>query len=162
MRRLTIAAALVLAACGKDGGSGGSDEHDRYGRYMKRTKPTEAELQLDRIGTLAQKYFYSHDNAFPAIKLGPTPATPCCELPDRRCEPSLADWTGNGWEQLHFAMIDNKFHFQYSFESDGKTFTATATADLDCDPVGGVTTYTMKGTVVHGEPTYSIERTSEE
>jgi hypothetical protein len=51
------------------------------------------------------------------------------------------------WTRLDF-QIDDPGYFQYAYESDGKTATATATGDLDCD--GTSIVYTLKMTVEDG------------
>jgi hypothetical protein len=38
------------------------------------------------------------------------------------------------WQALDFAL-DEPHLYRYSYESDGKAFTAKAVADLDCDGV---------------------------
>jgi hypothetical protein len=149
MRKLAIVA-LMIAACGKDDGKGGPIR-----------KGTEGDLQLDNLEGLSKKYFYAHDNTFPKIDVGPTPAQNCCVQQNQMCQPIAADWMGTDWDQLHFHMTDKPFRFQYSYKSDGQTLTATATADLDCDPTNGQTTITLHGKVVGGEPSFDVEKTEE-
>jgi hypothetical protein len=47
------------------------------------------------------------------------------------------------WQSLEF-VVDGPFNFQYSYESDGKTFTATATGDVGCQGKPSTTTITGK------------------
>jgi len=160
MRRLALAVLVVIGACGKGDGKGGRDDEPGPLDYAKKTKKTEGELQLDSIAKQSKKYFYAHDNRFPAMKIGPTPAAPCCTQPDQKCRPDAADWAGTDWDQLQF-RIEEPFRFQYSYESDGTTFTATATADLDCDQQT-MTTFVAHGRAMAGEPEVTVEMTSKE
>jgi hypothetical protein len=134
-------ATLALAACGKGDGKGGKGGADQ-----------EAQVQLKILGDRAKKEFM-RDNAFPAITVGPTPSKACCDQPDKVCAPAEADWNGTDWEQLHFKVTDPS-HFQYSYTSDGKTFTATAVGDPACD--GHKVTWSAIGSVTGGEPTIAI------
>jgi hypothetical protein len=111
--------------------------------YAQKAKKTEAELQLNKLGKSAKVEFMVND-AFPVGKVGPTPATPCCAQPDKKCAPDPQAWADPVWQALEF-QIDEPHLFQYSYESDGKTFTATAVGDLACD--GKPTTHTATGTV---------------
>ena len=48
---------------------------------------------------------------------------------------------GHLLQELGFT-VDGAFHFQYSYESDGKTFTASATGDIGCTGKPATTTLT--------------------
>jgi hypothetical protein len=156
MRTRVIVAVMLLASCGKGDGKGGKDDHG--GRIRT---GTEGDLQIDNIEALSKRYFVAHDNTFPQINVGPTPAQNCCMGQQAMCQPNAADWVGTDWDQLHFKMTDQAFRFQYSYKSDGQTVTATATSDLDCDPTNGSTTIELHGKVVNGEPSFDIVRTTE-
>lgn len=137
-------ATLVIAmavGCGKGGGGSGGDP--RAG------KVSEAELYLKKIGDNAKRAFVAGNNAFPTGSVGPTPAVPCCQNPDKWCQPSPADWSDPVWQQLDF-HVDDRFLLQYSYQSDGKTFTATATGDPEC--TGGTKSWTIAGSIVNGQP----------
>jgi hypothetical protein len=85
-----------------------------------------------------------------------TPAEPCCKGPDHKCAPVPADqWAASDvWSKLDFE-IGEATRFQYSYESDGKTVTATAVGDLDCD--GTSVTYKLEMTAgTDGNPTMNI------
>jgi type IV pilus assembly protein PilA len=104
--------------------------------YMKRSKQTEASLQLNKIGKNAKRAYYEN-GAFPRGRTGLTPPTTCCGQgpPPNHCVTSLDDWVKNPvWHALDFE-IDEPSLFRYSYESDGKTFTAQAVGDLDCDGI---------------------------
>jgi hypothetical protein len=115
-----------------------------FGDYMGKSKKTEAQLQLNKLAKSAKVYF-AMEAAFPAGKAGPTPAEPCCKGPDHKCAAVPADqWAASEvWSKLDF-QIDEPTLFQYSYESDGKTATATAVGDLDCD--GTPVTYKLEMT----------------
>lgn len=111
-------------------------------------------MQLNRIGKSAKVAFITNAE-YPTGRAGPTPATPCCAQPDKQCAPAAADWANPIWQALDF-RIDDPFRFQYSYESDGKTFTATATGDLACD--GKTTTLTARGIITDdGSPQVSTQ-----
>jgi hypothetical protein len=114
--------------------------------YRETGKKTEAKLHLNRIGKMV-KMFYGETATFPAGKTALTPTTPCCKQ-GGTCAPNPADWSDPAWKALEMS-IDEPYRFQYSYESDGKTsFTASATADLDCD--GHPTTMSVHGSLENG------------
>ena len=114
-----------------------------YEQHLARSKELEAKLQLDKLGKNA-KVAFATANEFPKGKVGPTPAAPCCTQQIKQCVPSEAMWADPVWEALEF-RVDGAFHFQYSYESDGKTFTATAVGDVGC--TGKPVTHTVTGAV---------------
>jgi hypothetical protein len=68
------------------------------------------------------------------------------------------DWRRSPvWHALDFE-IDQPSLFRYSYESNGKTFTAKAVGDLDCD--GIEITYELNGEVSGGHPTYRLTEPS--
>jgi hypothetical protein len=111
-----------------------------------KSKATEAKVQLQKLELFARNSF-AMNGALPAGTVGPTPTTPCCQQPGQRCAPNVADWNGL-WQTLEFALSD-PFQFQYSYQSDGSTFTATAVGDLDCS--GTPVTFTLTGTIEGGK-----------
>ncbi|MBA3819881.1 MAG: prepilin-type N-terminal cleavage/methylation domain-containing protein [Deltaproteobacteria bacterium] len=119
--------------------------------YMKKSKKTEASLQLNKIGKNA-KTFYITASAFPETTAALNPTTTCCAGAGKKC--AVTTWTG-GWTELDF-QIDEPHLFQYAYTpaSSGSTFSATAVGDLDCDTT--MITYTMNGTSNAGNPAVSI------
>ncbi len=110
-----------------------------FGDYMSKGKKTEAQLNLNKLSKNLKVHFLTN-NEFPVGKVGPTPAEPCCKGAGGKC--STNDWATNQlWSELEFS-IDEPHLFQYSYESDGKTVTATAIGDLDCD--GTTITYKLE------------------
>src|ERR1044071_8627403 len=90
---------------------------------------------------------------FPKGKVGPTPATPCCGETSKTCTPTETTWSDPVWQALDFT-VEGAFHYQYAYESDGKTFTATATGDVECS--GKPTTTSIVGKIGDaGEPVVS-------
>ena len=57
-------------------------------------------------------------------------------------------WSGPGWAALAFEPR-SAFRYQYAWVTDGKTFTARAIGDLDCD--GVTSTFEEFGKVTAGE-----------
>jgi hypothetical protein len=114
-----------------------------YEQYLARSKEIEAKLQLGKLGKLATTAFVENAE-FPKGKVGPTPATPCCGEGTKQCTPTETTWADPVWKALDFA-VEGAFHFQYTYESDGKTFTATATGDVEC--TGKPTTTSIVGKI---------------
>jgi hypothetical protein len=119
---------------------------------MKRTRKTEAARQLERIGDSAQRAF-AQTGAFPGGTAPLTPADPCCGGPNNHCVTTPADWQRPAWKALGFAIHEPAL-FQYSYESDGKTFLARAVGDLDCDTT--MITYELRGRVENGKPVVTL------
>jgi hypothetical protein len=152
MKLLTTGALVfamgLLAGCGK-GGDGGVAAKDEY---MKKTKNTEAELQLHNLGKHA-KVAYVENAEFPRGSTGVTPAADCCAGPNHKCAVDLGVWKGP-WEALDFD-IEEPSYFQYSYESaDGQSFTAKAIGDLDCD--GTKVEWVLTGKATGGNPTVEL------
>ena len=60
-----------------------------------------------------------------------------------KCPVDAAAWKDPVWTALEFS-IDEPSAYHFSYESDGKTFTALAVGDRDCDQQNA--TFTLKGT----------------
>jgi hypothetical protein len=78
------------------------------------------------------KVSYMTNETFPVGKAELTPPEDCCKGPNHKCPISEAAWSADVWKALEFS-VDQEHMFRYSYESDGKTATATAVGDLDCD-----------------------------
>ena len=76
-----------------------------------------------------------------------------------KCAPDAAAWSNPVWQAIEFS-VDEPHLYRYSYESDGKTFTAKAMGDLDCDGTEAV--WVMKGTADNGNPTITIEEPAPE
>lgn len=125
--------------------------------YMSRSKVSEAEVNLAAIQKAAMREF-ADSGAFPTAQVGPTPAAPCCEGPNRRCPVDRVAWDAPGWQALDFVLTEPSL-YRYAYRSDGKTMVATATGDLDCD--GTSVTFTLYGRASPGgQPEFAFERPS--
>lgn len=129
-----------LDKCAAEGGRGDigkSREKHRLGG--------EAGVQLDRLGKNAKRAF-AETGAYPKAmpKVGPAPVGPCCTASNAggKCPVDAKAWTEAAWKALEFS-VDEPSAYSYSYESDGKTFTALAVGDADCDLHEA--TFTMKG-----------------
>lgn len=134
-----------------DGAGAGSVASPRGGAMHHHGAKTEAELQLLRLGKHARRE-YLELAEFPKGRTGQTPPTTCCGKPGNRCVTSFHDWVENPvWKALDFDILDQPAQFRYSYESDGKTFLATAIGDPGCD--GVEVTYKLAGRVgADGKP----------
>jgi hypothetical protein len=119
------------------------------GDYEKKAKSSEAPLMLNTIAKKA-KIAAAEKSAFPTgtakeLPAAPGPGPGCCGTADGKCAVS-ADWANDPvWKALDFS-IDQPTMYRYKYESaDGKSFTATATGDTDCD--GDAAVFTVKGTL---------------
>jgi len=114
--------------------------------YVKRSKQSEAALQLNKLGKSAKRV-YAETSALPIGDVPLTPAAPCCGGPNHHCVTTPETWQQPVWKALDFE-IDEPTLFQYSYQSDGKTFTAKAVGDLNCN--GTTITYELHGTSANG------------
>ena len=126
--------------------------------YMKRSKKTEASLQLNKIGK-NDKRAYSESSSFVTGTAARAPAKPagggCCGGGGgtNKCAVSATFSTDTVWKNLDF-QIDEPNLFLYDYTGAAATFTATATGDLDCD--GTEIVYTLTGTATNGNPAVSL------
>lgn len=125
--------------------------------YAKKSKKSEAEANLEKLGDAAKKAF-AESKAFPKGSMGLTPSEPCCaSMPDHKCKPVPADWSKPVWQALSFGP-DEPHYFQYSYTSDGATFTATAVGDLDCDMT--TVTWQLEGRIADGDVALTLTKPS--
>ncbi len=119
--------------------------------YMKRSKKTEATLQLNKLGKNAKRSYLEQSN-FVVGNAAQKPTKPggngCCSGPNNHCP---ADPTGFAndpiWKALDF-QIDEASLFVYDYAGTPTTFTSTATGDMDCD--GTEIVYTLTGSATDG------------
>ena len=122
--------------------------------YMKRSKKTEASLQLNKISKNAKRA-YAETSSFPVGASTQLPAAKCCGQPNNKCVVTpAATWVASAqWAALDFS-VDEPNLFQYDYTGAaagaGQIFTAHAVGDLDCD--GIFITYTLDGTSTDGNP----------
>jgi len=121
--------------------------------YMKRSKKTEASLQLNKIGKNAKRV-YSERAAYIIGTAAQLPAKPgsggCCGGPSNHCAAVAASFAADAtWKQIDF-QIEEPSLFYYDYTGTASTFTAKATGDLDCD--GTEIVFTLAGTATSGNP----------
>jgi hypothetical protein len=142
---------------GREEGGGPEGSERAFKDYMKRTKQSEAMIQLNKISKRANEAFVE-TAAFPTQAAPLTPQIECCTQNaggKRKCAPTAEDWDKPAWRALDFSM-DRDFLFRYSYtpSADGKSFVATAVGDLDCDTTA--VTYELRGEAVSGTPRMTI------
>ncbi|MEO8548644.1 MAG: hypothetical protein ABI678_01675 [Kofleriaceae bacterium] len=120
--------------------------------YMKKSKKSEASLQLNKLGKNL-KTLYIENAAFPVGDAPLTPTKPCCGQPQNKCAVDLDGWKQELWQKLDF-QIDEPNLYRYSYHSDGKTAQVVAQGDADCD--GQEATYTLDVTTENGNPMTAI------
>jgi hypothetical protein len=123
--------------------------------YMKRSKKTEAALQLNKVAKNAKRV-YVETGKFPVGNAPLTPPQPCCGQPNNHCAAVPQLYAASPvWTMLDF-QIDEPTLFQYSYRGsrDGQSFVAEAVGDLDCD--GTFITYELKGSVTNGAPSVML------
>jgi prepilin-type N-terminal cleavage/methylation domain-containing protein len=112
--------------------------------YMKKSKKTEASLQLNKIGKNSKVYFAANSglSTTAGATLPGAGGANCAILPDRKFPKAPAAWAADaGWSALDF-QIDEDNLFSYTYTPGGAlNATATAVGDLDCD--GTLITYTL-------------------
>lgn len=117
--------------------------------YQKGPRKSLAELQLNLIGKHAKVYYVQH-GAYPKGTVAPGPT--CCGQPDHACHDKLEDPL---WKELEVELPPDHQMYRFGYTStDGKSFTATATGDLDCD--GTEVTWTLTGTANADMPETAI------
>ena len=121
--------------------------------YMKRSKKTEAALQLNKIGKNAKRA-YSEASSYVVGTALQLPAKPgaggCCGGPNNHCAANPTGFAGDTtWKALDF-QIDEDSLFYYDYTGTATGFTAKATGDLDCDNTEIV--YTLVGAATGGNP----------
>jgi hypothetical protein len=119
-----------------------------------RTKKTEAQLVLNRIGKNL-KALYIEAASVPKGTTGLTPPAPCCGQLDNKCASNTLAWTSSTvWCALD-TVLEEPTLLQYAYEStDGVTATVRAVGDLDCD--GRTIEYVMTFSAVGGNPSVTI------
>lgn len=121
--------------------------------YMKKSKKTEASLQLNKIAKNNKAYFIANagyvgtDGA-----IQPGAAGGACSETNKKFP--VIDWSGfDGWKDLDF-QIDEPNLFSYSYIAGSTVATAYAIGDLDCDTK--LITYTLDMSAPNGNPQMSI------
>src|SRR4051812_45068938 len=117
--------------------------------YMKKSKKTEASLQLNKIGKNS-KVYYVTNAAFVATNGATLPASMSSSCKGAVTTAWAAD---SGWAALDF-QIDEPNLFQYTYTGSLTAPKAEAAGDLDCD--GTLITYTLNMTAPGGNAQATI------
>jgi prepilin-type N-terminal cleavage/methylation domain-containing protein len=128
--------------------------------YIKRSKKTEAALQLNKIGKSAKRV-YSESSSYVVGIAGELPGKlgvgGCCGgggTDPNHCKAVPASFAADTvWKALDF-QIDEDNLFRYDYNGASSSFTAMALGDMDCD--GTEITYTLTGLAVNGNPAVSL------
>jgi type IV pilus assembly protein PilA len=131
--------------------------------YVRRSKRSEASLQLNKIGKNAKRAYMETSKYVtgfaPTAPLPPNGIGGCCgglgasgDNPNH-CEPDPVGFSHAVWMALDF-RIDEDSLFSYDYNGTATAYTAMATGDLDCD--GDQITYFLNGTAINGEPAYTL------
>ncbi|HEY0254480.1 MAG TPA: prepilin-type N-terminal cleavage/methylation domain-containing protein [Kofleriaceae bacterium] len=121
--------------------------------YMKKSRATEAGLNLNKIGKAAKR-IKGEIGTFSteAGAMLPHSTGTCCgdsggtAKVNNKCTPTPDAFSdGSGWSHLEFSVDEpSSYNYQYVPDATGSTFTAYAVGDTDCDSV--MATFTMRGT----------------
>jgi hypothetical protein len=101
---------------------------------------------------------FAENAAFTTGKAKTLPAgDTCCKGEKGKCAVTTEWATDPVWKALEFS-IDEPTLYRYTYEStDGKSFTATAVGDTDCD--GQNATFTLTGKLDQaGNPTVDLQK----
>ena len=120
--------------------------------YMKRSKKSEASLQLNKLGKQLKMY-YAENATFPVGDASLTPTKPCCGQPNNKCAVDPDGWKQDVWQKLEFEIAEPNL-YRYRYHSDGKTVEVKAQGDADCD--GNEATFTLEVTTENGNPKAEI------
>lgn len=178
---LALLGLLALVACKDDAPApaepAGGSPSDPFGDYVKRSKVSEAKLNIERMGRDASAYFEEERPSPDGTGIGPrqcpndgrpegetgiTPplAVACAKAPGGKCTPGGSGaggydpklWTENPvWSALRFEMLDpHFFHYNFAWKNDPSgqgKCQATAQAFGDLDGDGVYSTYERVTTI---------------
>ncbi len=121
--------------------------------YMKKSKKTEASLQLNKIAKNNKAYYITNAGYVEtAGAILPGAAGDACTGPNKKF--ATVDWsTEDGWKDLDF-QIDEPNLFSYTYIAGSTLATAYAIGDLDCDKT--LISYTLDMKAENGNPKMSI------
>ncbi len=122
-------------------------------KYIRRAKTSEPKMNMRKMYDGAVSYYHTDHvtnlgealpKQFP-VSAATTPArTACVGGSSTKTIPAPGMWDAPTWRALNFS-VDDPFYYRYEFVSDGKSFTARATGDLNCD--GTLSTFERIGTI---------------
>jgi hypothetical protein len=116
-------------------------------RNARKAKTVEATTLVKRLYDGAHAYYEEGGSKrFPGPSASATPAGPCCGHPGDKCSPDASLWSKDPWKSLGFSVDDPHYYrYEYDVSGDGKSFSARALGDLDCD--GVYSTFELVGSV---------------
>ena len=121
--------------------------------YMKKSKKTEASLQLNKLAKNAKVEFNTM-SSFPTTNGATLPGANGAACSSATKKMPVVSWTGDAtWKQLDF-QIDEPALFSYTYTGGATTAQAVAVGDLDCDTT--LITYTLGLTAPNGNATAII------
>jgi Tfp pilus assembly protein PilE len=122
--------------------------------YMKKSKTSEATLQLNKIMKNDKIYFITYAGFQPTSGATLPPSNACAFSSTTGHMPVTTAWAADsGWLALDF-QIDEPNLFNYTYTGGSTTAKATALGDLDCDTIS--ITYTLNLTAVGGNPAFAL------
>ncbi|HUQ08506.1 MAG TPA: hypothetical protein VM261_38710 [Kofleriaceae bacterium] len=133
---LAVVLPLALVACGskkkEEAAGSGSASAAAKAPPVEDSEESVAKAKLKEIGELAVNYQRSKGTYLEG-KVGPSPAKACCEQPKGECYQQDTDWSDPVWTALGFKERTMYTRYRYTYEGERLSFTATATADVNCD-----------------------------
>lgn len=117
--------------------------------YMKKSKKTEASLNLNKISKNS-KVYYSTNASFVTVAGAEQPGTggANCAVANKKFAVNTSAWQDSaGWQALDF-QVDEPNLFSYTYTPGATAATALAIGDLDCDTK--LITYTLNLTAPDG------------
>jgi prepilin-type N-terminal cleavage/methylation domain-containing protein len=124
--------------------------------YMKKSKKTEASLNLNKIAKNS-KVYYNTNASFvgEAGDEAPDKGGANCKNANKKFSVDESKWQDSaGWQELDF-QVDEPNLFSYEYVEGATLATALARGDLDCD--GVLITYTLNLTASGGNPGAEIK-----
>jgi hypothetical protein len=123
----------------------------QFAETAKKAKSIEPKVHLKWMFDWARIYYEElggkREKKFPTPSAGPTPPLgTCCKQPRGRCEANSGLWAKPPWTSLRMALDDPHYYsYQYEVAPDGRSFTARAMGDLDCN--GVYSTFELVGSI---------------
>ena len=116
-------------------------------KNARKAKTVEASVNVKKLYDGARAYYEEGTaKGFPGPSVPATPPATCCGRPGDKCAPEPTLWTKEPWRSLKFSMDDpHSYRYEYEVAVDGRSFSARALGDLDCD--GVYSTFEMVGDV---------------
>ncbi len=99
-------------------------------KYVKRSKTSEARMNIGRLATSVAAYQLDHNKLPPPADW--TPPGRACDQPNQKFSPDPSLWKGEPWKSLDFS-VDTPSYYQYRVVAGADGVTVEARGDLDCD-----------------------------